>query len=426
MFGWLRNILGPKAQADMDDPRIWSTYDQSWYPQMSHSGLYVTAESALACSAVYACTNLIAGAVSTIPLLAHKGGPGTAKRPVEVHTALSLCAKPNQTMTAATFWQVMVRNKLLGGRAIATITWDRRGAAQSLWPVNYRNVDVYRAWELGLDKKLDGVGADDLFFLVRSESGKVQRLIPDVDVLHIPNIGLDGAVGVSAVRAGANAVGMAMAAEEHSGRFFSQGAAGNVALKYPNKLSTETIDQIKEQWAKRQAGLKNSWKPPVITEGGSIERISMNAVDAQLIESRQFQVIDICRFFGVPPVMIGETEKTSSWGSGVEQMAKWFAMFTVNPHLVSIEQEIKRKLILGPTHGANAEYVEFDETELTRGDTKTRADFYKVARGSMQEPGFMTVNEIRAAENLPPIPGGDELMKPAPATAPQDGGTGNA
>lgn len=103
----------------------------------------------------------------------------------------------------------------------------------------------------------------------------------------------------------------------------------------------------------------------------------MSAEDAQLIESRQFSVIDICRFFGVPPVMIGETEKTSSWGSGVEQMARWFTTFTLNDHLTAIEQELEAKLF------RDGFFAEFDESELTRGDTKTRGEFYRIARGSM-------------------------------------------
>ena len=133
----------------------------------------------------------------------------------------------------------------------------------------------------------------------------------------------------------------------------------------------------------------------------------MSAEDAQLIESRQFSVSDICRFFGVPPVMIGETEKTSSWGSGVEQMARWFTTFTLNDHLTAIEQELEAKLF------RDSYFAEFDESELTRGETKTRGDFYRIARGSMQEPGFMTTNEIRAAEGLPPVAGGDALQGPA-------------
>ena len=179
-----------------------------------------------------------------------------------------------------------------------------------------------------------------------------------------------------------------------------------IALTYPGKLDLKVADDLREFFDARYTGTANHHRPLLLTEGGEAKTLSMSAEDAQLIESRQFSVIDICRFFGVPPVMIGETEKTSSWGSGVEQMARWFTTFTLNDHLTAIEQELESKLF------RDGFFAEFDESELTRGDTKTRGEFYRIARGSMQEPGFMTTNEIRAAEGLPPIDGGDELQHP--------------
>lgn len=179
-----------------------------------------------------------------------------------------------------------------------------------------------------------------------------------------------------------------------------------IALTYPGKLDPKVADDLREFFDARYTGTANHHRPLLLTEGGEAKTLSMSAEDAQLIESRQFSVIDICRFFGVPPVMIGETEKTSSWGSGVEQMARWFTTFTLNDHLTAIEQELEAKLF------RDGFFAEFDESELTRGDTKTRGEFYRIARGSMQEPGFMTTNEIRAAEGLPPIDGGDELQHP--------------
>ena len=135
----------------------------------------------------------------------------------------------------------------------------------------------------------------------------------------------------------------------------------------------------------------------------------MSAADAQLLESRKFSVPEICRFFGVPPVMIGETEKTTSWGSGVEQMARWFAMFTMNEHFMAFEQELSVKLFRD-----DGSFAEFDENELMRGDTKTRGDYFKAALGSLQQPGWMTPNEVRAAEGLPKVDDGETLQKPVP------------
>jgi HK97 family phage portal protein len=205
-------------------------------------------------------------------------------------------------------------------------------------------------------------------------------------------------------------MGLALAAEEYSGRFFSQGAHPSGMLKYPAGAKITDPERIAAFFDNKYAGLVNKHRPFVATDGGEWQQISINANDAQLIESRQFSVVDICRFFGVPPVMIGETEKTTSWGSGVEQMARWFVMFTLNDHFTDIEQELETKLFRG-----DGFFAAFDERELTRGDTKTRADYYKAAIGGTQNPAWMTADEVRADEGLPPI--GDQestkLYRPA-------------
>ena len=216
----------------------------------------------------------------------------------------------------------------------------------------------------------------------------------------------DGKRGLSTISAAGQGIGLGLAAEEYSARFFSNGMLSKIALTYPGKLDPKVADDLREFFDARYTGTANHHRPLLLTEGGEAKTLSMSAEDAQLIESRQFSVIDICRFFGVPPVMIGETEKTSSWGSGVEQMARWFTTFTLNDHLTAIEQELEAKLF------RDGFVAEFAESGLARGDTKTRGEFYRIARGSMQEPGFMTTNEIRAAEGLPPIDGGDELQHP--------------
>lgn len=210
-------------------------------------------------------------------------------------------------------------------------------------------------------------------------------------------------------------MGLALAAEESASKLFSNGMLADIALRYPNRLSDEAQAKLREYVERRYSGAANHHTPMILTEGGEAKTLTMNAEDAQLIESRQFSVIDIARFFGVPPVMIGESEKTSSWGAGVEQMARWFTMFTLNDHLTDIEQEMEVKLF-----GGGQYFAKFDESELTRGDTKTRHEAYRTARGSMQEPAYMTINEIRAAEGLPPVPGGDKLYEPISQEAKAD------
>jgi HK97 family phage portal protein len=145
----------------------------------------------------------------------------------------------------------------------------------------------------------------------------------------------------------------------------------------------------------------------VLTEGLDVKELSMSSIDAELLDSRKYSVIDIARAFRVPPVMIGAQDTTSSWGTGVEAITLGFVKFTLQPYLTRIEQEINRKLIRKPD-----EFVEFNLKGLLRGDTKAENESLRQARGGSQGPGWLTLNEIRRIDNLPPVPGGDVIYEP--------------
>lgn len=360
--------------------------------------------AAMRCSAVFACVRLVAGAVASARIKIYRQSDSGLVP--ERHPYYRLLARrPNEYMTAATFWRTMMESKLLHGNAYAAILRAPSGRATGLVPLNPQRVTPYQAWELGLDKRL-GVDRFRLYYSVTWDDGGSTMVDRD-DILHVPNLGWDGKRGLSTLRAGARAIGLALSAEESSSSLFANGLMTQVALTYPQRLTPDAQERLRESLEARYSGAGNHHRPLILTEGGDVKTLSLSADDAQLLEARQFSVVDIARFFGVPPVMIGETDKTTSWGSGVEQMARWFVMFTLNDHFTALEEEIDVKLFSGSDFVA-----EFDETELTRGDTKTRSEYYRVMRGSIQEPGLMTVNEIRAAEGLPPVPGGDELLRP--------------
>ena len=282
---------------------------------------------------------------------------------------------------------------------------SKSGRPLGLIPISNKRCAPYQAWELGLDKKIS-VRSDRLYYEVQWDNGTTSMIDQD-DMIHVPNIGWDGKRGLSTLSAGARAIGLGLAGDESAESLFENGLNSQIALRYDGKMAPEAQEELRNHIKSKYSSAGNHNTPLILTQGGDVKSISMNANDAQLIESRQFSVIDICRFFGVPPIMVGESEKTSSWGSGVEQMARWFVMFTLNDHFTDIEQELEKKLFR-----ASGYYCKFDETELTRGDTKTRADYYKASIGGTQNPAWMTINEIRKAENLPPLDSGDQLFKP--------------
>lgn len=386
----------------------YETWQSFFGDQSSYAGQVVNPDTAMRFSAVFACVRLVSAAVSCAPVKVYsRNGDVRENRPNHPYSDM-LRLRPNRFVTAATFWKGFMQDKLLNGNAYAHIVRTYQGTPVALTPVPAANVQVYYAWELGRDK-LPGIEKNRLFYQMAFADGVV-RIYDQDDVLHVPNVGWNGKYGISTVRAMGQAVGLALGAEESSAKFFQNGMQSNISISFPGQPSNDEQTRFREHLESRYGGSKNHHKPLILYNDGKVNTLSMSAEDAQLLESRKFSVIDICRFFGVHPVMIGESEKTSSWGSGVEQMGRWFNTLTLNEHYTSIEQELEKKLF------ADGCFAEFDETELTRGDTKARAEFYNIMRGSLTQAQILTINEMRAAEGFPPVAGGDVLFKPENAS----------
>lgn len=394
----------------------------------SFAGPIVTAETAMRVSAVFACVRTIAGAIACLPLHVFKA-QGEDRARARAHPVdWILNGEPNRVMTPAVFLEYLVASILLAGDAFCLIGRTVGGGIIDLVPIDPRCVQV---------RMVDGVQV----YLIQGYDGQ-WFAVDQSDVLHIPGVGFNMRTGrgMSVIGwAARQAIGAAMAAEEYSARFFSNGARPDVVLKYPNKLTPDQVEQLRTFWMRKHSGLQNAHTPAVLTEGGDIETLTMTAEDAQLIATRQFQVEDIARAFGVPPFMIGQTDKTTSWGSGVETMGIGFVTYTLRPYLTKIEQEINRKLL-----GTGRFFAEFNVTGLLRGDSKARAEFYRSALGGSSGPGWMKPNEVRRLENLPqdadpqsdklttgtaPAPGGDPDKgapgKPPAAPDPAEPGQGN-
>lgn len=357
------------------------------------SGVSVTVESSKRSAAVYACTRLIAGAVALLPLPVYERTADGSRKKAEHPLWWLLNESPYPTLTACSFWEWMLASMLMRGDGFAQIIRDRSGNPSSLMPLPRECVHVTEK-----DGRL-------VYFVSDGES--VYGLFDD-DVLHFPGFGFDGCKGESVIRyAARQAVGTALAADEYAGEFFANGAAPSIALSYPQGVAPTEAQQnhLRTQFSETYTGTGNRHKPLLLVNGGKIEPVSMTAEDAQLLETRKFQVIEIARAFGVPPHMVGETSASTSWGSGIEQMSIGFVRYTLGPHLRRIEQELNRKLWpRSPRY-----FVEFNRDGLLAGDSKTESEVISKSLGGPGAQGWMTVNEARRIKNLPPVPGGDVL-----------------
>jgi HK97 family phage portal protein len=279
----------------------------------------------------------------------------------------------------------MISNLLLRGDGLAEIIRNRQGVPVGFMPLPRECV------------KIDRRGNELVYYIsdgVSKPYGRVQD-----DILHFPGFGFSGTCGESVIKnAARNAIGSAIAADEYSGEYFANGANPSVVVQYPEGVSPkdEQLDYLRKQLEDRTTGQGKRHKPLLLVNGGSLNPVSLSAEDSQLLQTRQFQVVDIARAFGVPPHMLGE--QSTVWGSGLEQISGGFVRYTMNPYLSRIEQELNRKL----WPRSQKYFVEFNREGLLAGDSKAEAEYFAKALGGPGTQGWMSVDEVRRVKNLPP------------------------
>ena len=370
---------------------------QLFHVEPTFAGTAVTPQSAMRVSAVYACVRLIAGAKASMPVQMFQKTDGSSSR-VDDHAYLSLLNdEPSPCCSAAVFWEFIEASRQLEGDGFAYIARNRNGVPQELIPLHPLRV--------ASEKQSNG----RITYYVLFDDGTYRGVDQD-DMLQFCNFGWDGLRSMSTIRWGARqSIGTSIAAENHAGKFFQNGVMPSVILEYAGKMTQETVEQLRTEFEMRYAGGLNGHKPMILTGGTKAAGLAMNATDAQLLETRNFQVIDIARAFGVPPFLIGESEKQSAWGSGMATMTQAFITFTMQPHLVRDEQELRRKLFRIGRYS-----VRFDRRAYLAADMEKLSAYYRQAIGGSQGPGWMSIDEVRGYENMAPISGGDQLYSPTP------------
>lgn len=405
----LRGRRGEVRPVENHEARV--TYEQSVMEAFGvipgASGVAVTAVSAMRVAAVFACVQKIAGAIATLPIHQYRTDGDVKARLPRDDLWFKLNEQPHPQFTAASHWEGVSVGQLLRGDSYTWIRKSLNGSVRELLPLPWGSVSPMR--------QADG----SVRYYISLPDYGIQTWLTADEVLHFPGFGFDGIKSMSVIAYAARAaVGNALAMDEYSGKFFANGAHPSFVLKAPGVMKQEQITALQTQFAAKYAGLGNAHRLPlVLTEGLDAREISLSAEDAQLLEARKFQVIDIARAFGVPPHMIGETSASTSWGSGIEAMSRGFVTYTLQPHLVRIEQELNRKLFPRDT----GKFVQFDRDALIEGDSKAQAEYNRAALGGPGTgAGWMTVNEIRKSKGLKPVPGGDELFDPRTAVAPNE------
>jgi len=362
------------------------TNPDGWLPDggRSNAGETVSESSVLGLSAGWACVNLIAGTIGSLPLMVYRTNAAGDRAPAKDHPLYRvLHDSPNADQTALDFWEGAAASLELKGNALAEIERAEGGRVIAITPV---------AWDVvAVRRDQDGV-------LVYSWGGRTRA---QGDVLHIRGFGGAPEGGMSTLAYGRHTFGLAQAVEKVAGVTFANGIRPSGVLKFKEWLKADQRDAAKERLETAFRGAMDAGKPLVLEGGVEWTPLTMNLADAQLLQSRGLSIEDICRYFGVPPIMIGHGEKTSSWGTGVQEVTQGFVKYTLRRRLKRIEQALEKQLLTAADRAAGVR-IEFSLEGLLRGDSAARSSFYQSALTN----GWMTINEVRALENLAPVEGG--------------------
>jgi len=387
----LLNWLG--VPADLTTAEFWAQFG------VRAAGQQVNEQSVLRLSTVWACARLISETISTLPLgLYQRTSNGRVS--ATGHSLYNLIhARPNADSTAAVFWEAMIASMLLRGNGFAEKKYLGNRLVSLEFLVPHR---LYVSRDASGRRR----------YRYTDLAGK-QREIPEQRIFRIPGFTLDGDWGVSAIEYGASVFGSALAATAAANSTFEKGLAPTVAFKVDRVLKPEQRDDFRKS-VERFSGALHAGKTITMEAGMDAKVIGIPPKDAQLIESRQFSVEEICRWFRVPPHMVGHTTNSTSWGTGIEQQMIGFLTFTLRPWLTRIEQAIAKDL-LSPVDQTKY-YAEFAVEGLLRADSAARAQYESM----MVNNGIMTRDEVRRLENLPPMGGNADVLTVQTALVPID------
>jgi HK97 family phage portal protein len=360
----------------------------------------VTFDSAMQLSAVWSCVKLLAETVASLPINVYKITENGRKVDKNNDLQLLFSSKVNRYQTKVEFFETVILNLVVNGNAYCLI--QRFGdKIVGLLPLMADQMRV----TLMADGSITYEYYQDAGVTVFSEKS----------IWHLKLMG-NGIIGLSPLDHQKRTLGIAQAAENAVTKIYKNGAKPSGVLTLDKFLTEPQREQIRNKFYSLSSG--NQDRLMVLEGGMKWESVSLSPQDIELLASRQFQISEICRWYGVPSVMVNDTSSTTVWGSGIEQIVAGFYKITLRPILEKIEASIVANLIQLPSRE-----VEFDFNALTRGDTKTRYESYRTGI----QGGLLMPNEARAQEGLPPAEGGDKLyMQGATVPITDTGLEGNA
>lgn len=352
----------------------------------------VSEEKALTIDAVYACVNLYARTLASMPLILYEKGPNGKQRALNHPLYNLLHDEPNPNMSSHTFRKIMEASLKLYGNAYAHIEYDKNWQVKALWPFSPNCVTPKR------DLKSGELYYDCILF-----DGSAKRLRA-YEIIHIPGLGFDGISGRSPICQFAETMGLSLEIKNYGRNFFKNGARPSGILEHPGQLSEQAQKRLERKFEQRYGGTENTGKTMLLEEGMTYKAVGVPPEEAQFLEARKYGVNEIARIYGVPPHMIADLEHATY--TNIESQDINFAKHSILPECVNWEQELARKLLTAKDRERYE--IEFNMEGLVRGDLQSRYQAYAIGR----QWGFLTADDIRAKENMGNVDGGDTTYTP--------------
>jgi len=352
------------------------------FQRPSPTGMAVTQDTALHMSAVYACVRLISDTISTLPVdqFIRRDGQRFPYRPKDAWVE-----KPSVRYPRTTFWKQVLVSLLLDGNSFVHIMRAPDGTIFNLEVLNPLHVDI------------------------RERGGKLEYVVnsamvlPAEEVLHVTEMIVPGELrGRSRVHEARDTLGLGMALEEYASRFFGNGAYAGGVIEWPGPMTPEQRRDLADSWDSGHKGLARSHRPAVLYGGAKFVPISVKPSESMLIEQRKFSVEEVARLFRVPPFMLGISDNAAMAFSSIEQQQIFFRQHTIQSYVEILEDHFQR-LLSSPDS-----FIKFNLSSLVRADLSTRTSAYSTALLA----GYMSVNDVRALEDLRPVENGDEYRVP--------------
>jgi HK97 family phage portal protein len=385
---WWRSSRGETRDAPtsgLSNPAGWMLDAFSSGP--TPSGKRVTVDRALGLAPVFAAVSIISEQVGQLPLKVYKDVSGDWVEAPKHPAWRLLHDRPNEYTTAGRFWATSTLHLLLWGNAfVLKLRSSSSGLVDELWLLEPKHVSV--KWDAATRTK---------WYRYEPADGRNPQEFSSDQVIHIFGPSLDGLVGMSVIAQCRASIGAALSREEFEGSFYRNGAVLSGIIEHPGQLSAEGVENLKSSFRGKYQGADKAGEVPVLEENATFKPIGSPLRDLEFVASQQLTRTDIAVMFKLPPHFLGGSTGDSLTYNTVEQAQIQFAVHAIAPLTTTIAQSLSTDPSILPQHVFRAEFV---LEAMLRADANARAEFYEKMTGMKA----MTVDEVRARENLGPLP----------------------